>query len=272
MRNLHTRNTLLGNDQVRLDSENSIAHSLDLLLLNLQNAVPVILLGNLNIGLRLALFVLERAVEEHNTGVLYAPAHLGVCDILVEHQTVEDLAVLNFAAGDLFDTGVALDIDLGVAVASLHGDGANGSEGQLAHLVHPAGDKLGTDGGGNELAHGRVVVDVDGVGDLFDDFEGILEGALKGRDDDDGVDVALELGEGLGEDFTSYRRKQVLANFLIFFSAFGFCITSNVWNRLNVPRMMTVVVPSPTSSSCVRLSSIMLLAAGWETSISRRMA
>ena len=39
-----------------------------------------------------------------------------------------------------------------------------------------------------------------------------------------------------------------------------------------IPRMMTVVVPSPTSSSCVRLSSIMLLAAGWETSISRRMA
>jgi hypothetical protein len=35
---------------------------------------------------------------------------------------------------------------------------------------------------------------------------------------------------------------------------------------------MTVVVPSPTSSSCVRLSSIMLFAAGWETSISRRIA
>ncbi len=39
-----------------------------------------------------------------------------------------------------------------------------------------------------------------------------------------------------------------------------------------VPNMMTVVVPSPTSSSCVRLSSIMLFAAGWATSISRRMA
>lgn len=36
--------------------------------------------------------------------------------------------------------------------------------------------------------------------------------------------------------------------------------------------MMTVVVPSPTSSSWVRLSSIMLLAAGCDTSISRRMA
>lgn len=40
----------------------------------------------------------------------------------------------------------------------------------------------------------------------------------------------------------------------------------------NIPRIITVVVPSPTSSSCVRLSSIMLLAAGWETSISRRIA
>lgn len=36
--------------------------------------------------------------------------------------------------------------------------------------------------------------------------------------------------------------------------------------------MITVVVPSPTSSSCVRLSSIMLFAAGCDTSISRRMA
>ncbi len=40
----------------------------------------------------------------------------------------------------------------------------------------------------------------------------------------------------------------------------------------HVPRMMTDVVPSPTSSSCVRDRSIMLLAAGWDTSISRRMA
>jgi hypothetical protein len=35
---------------------------------------------------------------------------------------------------------------------------------------------------------------------------------------------------------------------------------------------MTVVVPSPTSSSCVLLNSIMLFAAGCATSISRRMA
>ena len=36
--------------------------------------------------------------------------------------------------------------------------------------------------------------------------------------------------------------------------------------------MITDVVPSPHSSSCVLLSSIMFLAAGWATSISRKMA
>lgn len=36
--------------------------------------------------------------------------------------------------------------------------------------------------------------------------------------------------------------------------------------------MITLVVPSPHSSSCVLESSIMFLAAGCATSISRRMA
>eukprot|EP01139_Manchomonas_bermudensis_P000637 Amastigsp_a699_1024.p4 type:complete len:201 gc:universal Amastigsp_a699_1024:1098-1700(+) len=42
--------------------------------------------------------------------------------------------------------------------------------------------------------------------------------------------------------------------------------------RTSPARMTTEVVPSPTSSSCVRESSIMDLAAGCLTSISRRMA
>mmetsp|Transcript_28979 Transcript_28979/g.55507 ORF Transcript_28979/g.55507 Transcript_28979/m.55507 type:complete len:236 (-) Transcript_28979:53-760(-) len=37
-------------------------------------------------------------------------------------------------------------------------------------------------------------------------------------------------------------------------------------------RIMTEVVPSPTSSSCVRERSIIAFAAGWTTSISRRIA
>lgn len=42
--------------------------------------------------------------------------------------------------------------------------------------------------------------------------------------------------------------------------------------EIGKPRMITLVVPSPHSSSCVLLSSIMFLAAGWATSISRKIA
>ena len=59
---------------------------------------------------------------------------------------------------------------------------------------------LSADEGLDEREHLLVVVDVDGDGDALDDLEGLFEGFVVGGDDDDGVDVALELGEGLGED------------------------------------------------------------------------
>ena len=51
-----------------------------------------------------------------------------------------------------------------------------------------------------------VVGSVDGDRDVLDDLESIVEGALEGLDDDDGVDVALELRKGKGQDFTSCRK------------------------------------------------------------------
>jgi hypothetical protein len=73
------------------------------------------------------------------------------------------------------------------------------------------------------------------------------------------VDVALELRQSLCKDFS-----RCLQSAPCWYQPHSpvFCI----------PNMMTVVVPSPTSSSCVLLSSIMLLAAGCATSISRRIA
>ena len=193
----HTRNTLLCDDEVRVEGENSLAHGLNLLLLDLQDAVPVILLGNLNVGLRLALLVLKRAVEQDDTGVLDAAAHLGMGDVLVEHNAVQNTAVLDLTAGHFLNAGVPLDVNLALAVAHLPGDGAHRAQGEAAHELGPARHKLGADGGADELVHGLVVVDVDREGDVVDDLEGVLEGPLEGADDDDGVDVALELGEGL---------------------------------------------------------------------------
>ena len=55
---------------------------------------------------------------------------------------------------------------------------------------------------GDELSHGLVVIDVDGQGDLLNDLKSVLERALESRDDNDGVNVAVELGQGLCQDFT----------------------------------------------------------------------
>lgn len=169
-----TRHSLLGDDEIGVHRDNSLAHGLDLLLLDLQNTVPVVLLGNLNVGLGLALLVLEGAVEENDSGVLNAPAHLGVCDVLVEHETVEDLAVLNLAAGNLLHSGISLDVDLGLAIASLPRHRPDRLEGEVTHQVHPSRNELGADRRRDELVHGLVVVDVDWQGDLLDDLEGVF--------------------------------------------------------------------------------------------------
>lgn len=107
-----TTDTLLGDDEIGLQGNDSIAHILDLLLLDLQYPIPVLLFANLNVCLRLALLVLERAIEEQHTGVLDSPPHLGMCDVLVEHDTVQNLAVLDLVSGDLLDTSIALDVNL----------------------------------------------------------------------------------------------------------------------------------------------------------------
>lgn len=125
-----------------------------------------------------------------------------MCDVLVEHEAVKNLAVLNLTTGNLLDTSVALDVDFGLAVASLPGDGADSLECKSAHLVHPAGDELCADRGGDKLGHGLVVVNIDGQGDLLDDLEGVLKGALECGDNDNGVDVAVELGKSLGKNLT----------------------------------------------------------------------
>lgn len=47
-----------------------------------------------------------------------------------------------------------------------------------------------------------IVVGVDFNSNLVDNLKGIRKGLLEGLDDDDGVDVALELGQSLCEDLS----------------------------------------------------------------------
>lgn len=142
---LLTGNALFRNDEVGLHGENMIAHGLDLLLLNLKYLIPVLLLADFNIRLRLALFVLERAVEEDDAWVFDPPAHLGVRYILVQHYSIEHPAILNLTSGNLLDTCVSFDVDLFLAASNVVGHSAHRLECQAAHQLRPARDKFCAD-------------------------------------------------------------------------------------------------------------------------------
>ena len=64
---------------------------------------------HLDVRLRLALLVLEGAVEEEDARLLDAAAHLAVDDVLVEHDALEHARVLDVAARDLLDLGVPVE-------------------------------------------------------------------------------------------------------------------------------------------------------------------
>src|SRR5699024_8765379 len=127
--------------------------------------------------------------------------------ILVDHHTINDLAVLNLTTGNLLNTGVALYVDLLLSTTSIEGDRPDRLESQVAHEFRPPRHELRPDGRLDQLIHLVIVVNVDGRRNLLDNSKGVCQSTLESRDDDDRVDVAFELGDGLGKHFTGYPRQ-----------------------------------------------------------------
>jgi hypothetical protein len=59
---------------------------------------------------------LEGAVEKKNARLANETPHLGVIDVLVDHDTLEHAAVFDFTTGDFLDFGVAFHVDIRSAV------------------------------------------------------------------------------------------------------------------------------------------------------------
>ena len=141
----------------------------------------VLLFHHLNVGLALSLLVLEVTVEKEDARVLDPPGHLGVGDVLVEHDATQHPRVLDRAAGDLLHLGVSLGVDLlgraRLGVAVLHGDGLDGVDGDLDGQVGPAGDELGADARLHHLDQLGGVVEVHLLGNLVtQDLDHVLKG------------------------------------------------------------------------------------------------
>jgi len=153
--------TLLGDDDIGADLEDGGASALNLNFLHSESLFEIFGVGELHSGHRLTLLVLKGAIEEDDTGVGDLAAHIGVSDILVEHDTVEDLAVFEHATWDLLDLSVALGVDLDV-VTILGVDATDGLNGEVDDESAPLGSELGANAGVDNLGEIDIILKVDG--------------------------------------------------------------------------------------------------------------
>ena len=217
----NVRDSLLGDDDVGLDTHNVLAHTEDLSLFHGKGLLKVVFLGELHVGHGLSLLVLKRAIEENNSGVLNVSSHLGVSDVLVEHNTVKDLAVLKHTTWDLFNLGVSLNVDLNVVLSILAIDSSHSLNSEIDNKVSPLAGELGSNCGVDNLAKVFVALEVDWfllkskvskyggkansntytkvVGGLND----LVKSAEIGVDNDGGVDLLVEESLNSGEDLSS---------------------------------------------------------------------
>mmetsp|Transcript_68054 Transcript_68054/g.146776 ORF Transcript_68054/g.146776 Transcript_68054/m.146776 type:complete len:470 (-) Transcript_68054:203-1612(-) len=196
------RHALLGDHNVWLEGHNLGAQLLDVLLLLAQQCVEVVLVHDFHVGLALSLLVLKGAVQQQDPRVLDAAPHLGVRDVLVEHDAVQHGAVRQGPAGDLLDADVPLDVDLRVLGAA-DDDLQHGIDGHGHEHVSPARGELGADGGIDQLGELCPVVDLHSLGNGLQRVQGLLQGLAVAAHDDGGVKVALQQGLGHRQDLTA---------------------------------------------------------------------
>lgn len=97
----HTRYTLFGKDQIRLDRNDLVAHGLDLLFFDLQYPVPISFFGDFDIGLRFSLLIFQWTIQQDNARVFDASAHLGMGNVFVQDEAIQYSGFFDFASRDL---------------------------------------------------------------------------------------------------------------------------------------------------------------------------
>ena len=213
--------TLLGDDDIGAHLKDGGASALNLNFLHGKSLFEIFGIGELHSGHRLSLLVLKGAIEEDDTGVLDLTAHIGVSDILVEHDSVKDNTVLNHATWDLLDLSVALGVDLDLV--TIHAvNGTDGLDSEVDDKITPLGSELGANAGVDDLGEILVILHVDGnlrfetarsvfaplasnytYAHGFGHVVQVVEGLEVGADDDGGVNVTFKETLDGGEDLSS---------------------------------------------------------------------
>mmetsp|Transcript_93546 Transcript_93546/g.195023 ORF Transcript_93546/g.195023 Transcript_93546/m.195023 type:complete len:317 (-) Transcript_93546:182-1132(-) len=184
--------TLLGDDDVRLNLDDVVADLLHLVLLLLKKLLPVSVLGDLDAGLALTLLVLQGAIQEDDARVLDDAAHSGVRDVLVEHHSIQDHGIRKLSTRQLLDLGVSLQVDLLAAVGVRDADSLRRFDGEVGDEGAVPADELRVDASTDDVPNSLRVVHIDGIGDLLHGCHGVIEGLHVAAHDEGRVQLLLQ--------------------------------------------------------------------------------
>ena len=134
----------------------------------------------------------EILISRHSTIIANKPSHLGMCDILVDHYTIENTAVFETTSGYLLDFRVTFDVDF-AAIAVLESYASRGIQGDLASQIRPFFDGFRADARSDNLQHLGTVFDVDFHADvILKDYQEVVEGAMVTGNNHSGVHLLFE--------------------------------------------------------------------------------
>lgn len=89
-------------------------------------------------------------------------AHLWVGNILIEHNSIKNFAVLKHTTGDFFNLGVSLDINFNIFLSVLSVDSSYSFDSKVDDKVAPLAGELGTNCRVYNLAEIFVALEVNG--------------------------------------------------------------------------------------------------------------
>jgi len=148
--------------------------------------------------LGLGLWGLEGAGEDDALGIVDLLGHLGVRELFVDDDTLNERGVLDGT------TGLGDDLDqFEVNISTFEiGNVKDGLEGEISEVILALGDDLRSEGGGSALSEFLVIVflDVEVLLDLLDSSNSDLTSLVETISDLQGVNTLLEELLGLLKD------------------------------------------------------------------------
>ena len=153
--------SLFGDHHIGLELHDIVAHLGDFVDFLLQSVDHVVGLGHLHVGLTLALLVLQIAVEQQDSGISDEPPHLRMGHVLVQHHSVQNLAVLQRTARNLLHLRVPLDVHTQLLVPRSSHDAAHRLNRQVHDQVVPPTREFSPDATSQSIFDIHITVYVD---------------------------------------------------------------------------------------------------------------